>query len=172
MCTKTLLYLLNDAFHLSTDDKHRDFNCDELVGAHVRATAVFCQLLLQNKGRRRWISVVLCPVGTSGSGVTHDGVAPSSWVPGGLDPSSPTWRVLDPILPCNPTFSNTHIRDCLNTVQQSWPPCWYATRFTFSLMAALSAMSMWTIWVLSHRLLSILWTCGKKTQRSASWHWK
>lgn len=105
------------------------------------------------------------------SGVTYGSVAPSSWVPVGLDPSSPTWRVLDQILPCIPTFKQKNTEP-LNRVGQNLSPRSYTTCTTLGLMPFLSAMSMWTTSVLSHRLLSILWTCNRKRQRSASWHGK
>lgn len=106
------------------------------------------------------------------SDVTDDSVLPSSWVPEGLDPSSLTWRWLGQILPCIPRFK-THIyththAELVSTVQQKLTQHSYTTCITFGFMHALSAMSMLMTSVWSHRLFSILCTCGKKRQRSVN----
>lgn len=50
-------HLLNEAFQLSANGKHLGLNRDELVGAHVRATAVLCELLLQHKWEAESLNV-------------------------------------------------------------------------------------------------------------------
>lgn len=53
------LHPMDEVFHLAANGKHLGINSDKLVGAHVRAAAVFRELLLRHKWEAESLNVIL-----------------------------------------------------------------------------------------------------------------